>query len=252
MYALEDLHVRAEGTGRIVEAYAAVFNSRTEVVDQDGHYNETLPPTSFDRTIQHKAPSGFGVLFNHGRTVDGTPSDIGTVPIGVPLEVRADERGVFTATRYLDNPLADHVLDAIKAGAIRAQSFSGRFTKSSKGWPDGRGRSALPVITRHEVDMREYGPAVFAAYKDAAILGTRAEQFVMELLAKPHEDRLAWLEQFEGFTTPLPADPGTLTGTPVEGPAGQTEDPQPKGLHSARSIPLRARIHAARIVRGIE
>ncbi len=36
------------------------------------------------------------------------------VPIGVPVEVRADERGVFTATRYLNNPLADHVLDAIK------------------------------------------------------------------------------------------------------------------------------------------
>jgi phage head maturation protease len=82
------------------------------------------------------------VLFNHGRTVDGAPNPAATLPIGVPLEVRADERGVFTATRYLDNPLADHVLDAIKAGAIRAQSFSGRFTKSVRSYPGGRGRGS--------------------------------------------------------------------------------------------------------------
>jgi HK97 family phage prohead protease len=169
-YKVEDLHVRSDGSGRVVEAYAAAFRSRTEVYDQDGHYQEELAPTSFAKTIAEKAPTGFGVLFNHGRTVDGGPNPAATMPIGVPLEVRSDERGVYTVTRYLDNPLADQVFDAIKAGAIRAQSFSGRFIKSTRSRPSG---SRLPLITRHEVDMREYGPAVFAAYADAAILGTR-------------------------------------------------------------------------------
>jgi HK97 family phage prohead protease len=177
----------------VVEAYAAAFDVRSEIMDQDGHYFETLGRTSFDRTIQHKGPTGFGVLFNHGLTVDGAPNPAATLPIGVPLEVRADERGVFTATRYLDNPMADHVLDAIKAGAIRAQSFSGRFTKSVRSYPGGRGRGVLPLITRNEVDMREYGPAVFAAYKEAAILGTRAETFVRALAgyAAPTSARMA-------------------------------------------------------------
>lgn len=247
-YSLEDLHVRSDGSGRVVEAYAAAFDVRSEVMDQDGHYNEELTKTSFDRTIQHKGLK-FGVLFNHGRTIDGSPNPQATLPIGVPLEVQSDERGVFTATRYLDNPLADWVLSAVKDGAIRAQSFSGRFTKSVKSYPDGRGRSVLPLITRQEVDMREYGPAVFAAYEQAAILGTRAEEFVRALLTKSPDQQAEWLKQFEGLATPLP-DPATQTGTPppADGPA-KTDDP-PMG-HSARSS-LRSRIRAARIARGME
>lgn len=202
-YALDDLHVRSDGSGRIVEAYAAVFNTRTEIMDQDGHYKEELPPTSFNKTISLKhqpgKPSGFSVLFNHGRTIDGTPADSLTMPIGVPVEVRADDRGVFTATRYLDNPIADNVLNAIKAGAIRAQSFSGRFRNSVKSWPNGR--NELPLITRNEIEMREYGPAVFAAYVDAEILGTRTEMFVRTLLALPPDKRLDWLQQFDGLGT---------------------------------------------------
>lgn len=250
-YAVEDLHVRSDGSGRVVEAYAAAFDVHTEIVDQDGHYNETLTPASFNRTIGHKGPAGFGVLFNHGRTIDGTSTGSLTMPIGVPLEVKADGRGVFTATRYLDNPLANDVLDAIKQGAIRAQSFSGRFTKSTRSYPDGRSAGRLPLITRHEVDMREYGPAVFAAYKDAAILGTRAEQFIRMLLATPADERVLWLQQFEGLTTPLSlADPEALpVGTPVNaGPAELADDSRE---HSARSH-LRTHIRAARIARGME
>jgi HK97 family phage prohead protease len=188
------------------------------------------------------------VLFNHGRTIDGTPADSLTMPIGVPLEVKADERGVWTATRYLDNPLADQVLDAIKQGAIRAQSFSGRFRNSVRSWPNGRGRSALPVITRNEVEMREYGPAVFAAYKDAAILGTRAELFVRALLATPPDQRLSWLEQFEGLTTPVLDSEALDLGTPAPGSADPTDDARE---HSARSS-LRRHIRAARIARHME
>lgn len=227
-FRLDDLHVRADGgDGRTVEAYAAVFNTRTEIRDQDGHYNETLGGGSFTQTIKHRG-TGFGVLFNHGRTIDGTPSALGTMPIGVPLEVRADERGVFTVTRYLDNPLADQVLDAIKQGAITAQSFSGRFRKSARSWPDGRGGpTALPLVTRQEVEMREYGPAVFAAYDGAAILGTRAETFVRALLAVPAEGRLEWLESF--------------------GIEGEAPDVAPLAL---RARPLRDKIAAARRARG--
>lgn len=245
-YALEDVHVRSDGSGRIVEAYAAVFNDPAEIMDQDGHYHETLAPTSFSRTINAKKLN-FGVLFNHGRTVDGTPNPLATMPIGVPIEVRADSKGVFTATRYLDNPLANDVLDAIKNGAIRAQSFSGRFTKSAKSYPAGRGYGALPVITRHEVDMREYGPAVFEAYKGAAILGTRAEMFIRTLLETPADRRLDFLQQFEGLTTPDTDSEALTVGTPP-GPAETTDDP---GLAAHSALSLRSYIRAARITRGI-
>jgi HK97 family phage prohead protease len=240
--AVDDLHVVDDGDGRTVEAYAAVFDVPSEVTDQDGHYIEQNHKTSFNRTIQHKV-NKFGVLFNHGCTVAGTPAGELTMPIGVPLQVQADEKGVFTRTRYLDNPLADSVLKAIKAGALTAQSYSGRFLKSYRTYPGGRGRSALPLITRHEVDMREYGPAIFAQYPEAAIIGSRAElhgldelirgrqpfgsdpltQFVRTLLLLDEEQRLNFLQQFEITTPPTAAEPVT-TGTQAD-PDSQSEDP---------------------------
>jgi HK97 family phage prohead protease len=244
-YAVDDVHVRSDGSGRVVEAYAAVFNTRTEVMDQDGHYHEELAPGSFTTTIATRGLN-FGVLFNHGRTVDGEPNPSATMPIGVPIEVRADDRGVFTATRYLDNPLADQVLDAIKQGAVRAQSFSGRFRKSVRSYPAGRARSALPLITRHEVEMREYGPAVFAAYEGAAILGTRAEQVMRHLLAMPPDRAVQWLQQFEGLTTDA--------GQPGVPPLGTSREVAAAGIEPSRSDrpgSLRARIREARRDRGI-
>lgn len=251
MFTLEDLHVRSEGgDGREVEAYAAAWKDkngravRTEIRDQDGHYLEELLSTSFNRTISHRG-TDFGVLFNHGRTVDGAPNPAATMPIGVPLEIRTDERGVYTRTRYLNNPLADWVLDAIKQKAIRGQSFSGAFRKSVRSRPAD---SRIPLITRHEVEMREYGPAVFPAYADAMILGSRAEMFMRTLLATPADKRLDWLQQFE-LTTPE-LDPVGSDGTSTLEPAvASADDSQP---HSARSTPLAQRIRAERQRRGME
>jgi HK97 family phage prohead protease len=245
-YTLQDMHVRSDGGGRIVEAYAAVFDTQTEVMDQDGHYNEAVNKAAFTRTLQHKG-TNFGVLFNHGRTIDGEPNPAATMPIGVPLVVRADETGLYTETRYLDNPLADWTLDAIKQGAIKAQSFSGRFRRSIRSYPQGRSAGQLPLITRNEIEMREYGPAVFAAYTGAAILGTRSatDLFVRSLLAIPAgEKRLEWLQQFEGLDTLLTGDAEALPlGTP-NGLAEQTASDARK--HSARSVQMRERITAYR------
>jgi hypothetical protein len=171
------------------------------------------------------------------------------MPIAVPLEVQTDSNGVFTASEYLDNPLADWTLDAIKKGAIKAQSFSGRFMKSTKSRVNSR---TLPTIRRMEVDMREYGPAVFAAYTGANILGTRsadmADMFVRSLLAVRPEDRLDWLQQFEGAVTLETPDSTTNLGTPT-GPAdSKTVDSQSR---STSNRTLAQKIRAERIKRGI-
>lgn len=248
MYTLDDLTVRQDGTGRVVEAYAAVFNTPAEILDQDGHYFEELSPSAFNKTLQERSVGDFGVLFNHGRTVDGEPNPAATMPIGVPLEIKPDGTGLYTATRYLDNPLADQVLDAIKQGALRAQSFSGRFIKSAR-QPAARG-SALRTIVRQEVALREYGPAVFAAYSGAAILGTRADQFVRALLATPPDRRLEWLSQFEGLTT-LSEPEALTTGTPADG-AASTDEPPAVAEHSGRSLSVASRAKAWRITHGVE
>lgn len=249
LYGVSDIHVRSDGSGRVVEAYAAIFGERTEIMDIDGHYMEQIGTGAFTRTL-NKGPFRNPVMFNHARTIEGAPNPVATMPIGVPEEVKTDEKGLFTVTRYLDNPLADQVLDAIKNGAIRAQSFSGKFRKQFKSYPDGRGRTALPLIERTEIELREYGPAVFAAYEGAAILGTRQlTTFVRSLLAMPEEDALVWLRQFEGL------DSHSETSNPVvDSPddSGNVEKAEDTGNSlSDRSRQMRERIERFRQNHGL-
>lgn len=176
-FPLEDIKIRSGGDGRTVEAYAAVFNQDVPISDQDGRYSERIDPSAFDKTIAERG-TRFGVLFNHGMTTYGTPSDRGSMPIGVPLEVRADARGLLTVTRYNKTPLAEETLEAINSRSITAQSFQGSFIRSDKMKPRGgfRANSAgvLPTVTRQEIKLKEYGPTPFPAYEGATIVGVRA------------------------------------------------------------------------------
>lgn len=176
-FPLEDIKIRAGGDGRTVEAYAAVFGQEVPISDADGRYLERIDPAAFNKTIADKG-TRFSVLYNHGMTIYGTPSDVGSMPIGTPLEVRADARGLLTVTRYNNTPLAEAALEAIKSDGLRAQSFAGSFVRSDRARPRGGFRpdasGALPVVTRQEINMREYGPTPFPAYSEAAILGVRA------------------------------------------------------------------------------
>lgn len=234
-FAFEDIAIRADGGGRTVEAYAAAFNVPAEIKDADGHYHEVLAPGSFTKTIADNG-TRFGVFYNHARTIYGTPDGALSVPIGVPEHVEQDDRGVFTVTRYLDNPLADSVLDGIKQRAIRGQSFSGRFIKSTR---SRGGRGELPTITRTEVAMREYGPTVFPAYAEAAILGTRSVASFLDEIARMGEDDRDRLRQMLGLATPL--EPAESVATSSE--AGVADEPH---MHSARQIHNRIRARARR------
>lgn len=187
------------------------------------------------------------MFYNHARTLDGTPAGELSLPVAVPIDIRTDDRGGWNAARYLDNPLADAVLSGIKAGAIRGMSYSGRYVKSTRSWPDGRGRGALPLIVRHEIALREMGPTAIPAYAGAEILGHRAELFLRALLAADPSERLRLIQQYEGLE-PLLRESDGPRGTPV-GAAAQADEP---AHHSARPMPLRTRIRAARIARGME
>lgn len=176
-FPLEDIKIRSGGDGRTVEAYAAVFGQEVPISDQDGRYLERIDPAAFNKTIADKG-NRFSVLYNHGMTIFGTPSDSGSMPIGVPLEVQADSRGLRTLTRYNKTPLGEATLEAISSGSLTAQSFAGTFVRSDKMKPSGgfRANSAgeLSLVTRQEINLREYGPTPFPAYSEAAIVGVRS------------------------------------------------------------------------------
>lgn len=256
-FPLEDIHVRAGGDGRTVEAYAAVFDTPTEIHDQDGHYNEVIDRRAFDRTLNQLAPAGsrtnwrVGVLYNHGRTLFGTPSERGAMPIGTPVEIKADSRGLLTVTRYNKTELADEVLENIREGSISAQSFSGGFlrsdpTRSPRGGyrPDASGK--LRTVRRQEIALREYGPTPFPAYPDAAVVGVRAEQVARLLADLPSDEREQLVEMLR-TGTPLDSPQGEppagppAAGDPAPGPAA--EDPPSEG-HSARQKIAWAKVRA--------
>jgi HK97 family phage prohead protease len=258
--ALDDIRIRAGGTGRTVEAYAAIFDEPAEIVDQDGHYYEMNDRTAFNRSIAHHQGS-FPVVYHHGMTLAGTPSERGSVPIGVSTEVRVDKHGVLTVSEYGRTPLADEVLEQIRLGSVKAQSYGGRFVRSDPRRPSGGFRKGadgrLRTVTRLEVAMREFGPTPFPAFAGAAITGIRAQQVLGALLTAPADRRAALLDQLDQFdhlATPLDeVDSAEVdaTGTPDDPDSAEpaTDDPAPR--HS-RSIPLSMRIRAARIARGWE
>lgn len=194
---IEDVSVRSDSEGRIIDAYAAVFNTRQEIRDHEGHYLEELTPTTFERTLQQRA-GRLQFMFNHGKTLYGTPSERFSMPLGVPIEVRADGRGLFTSSRFANTELADEVLELVETGAIRGMSFSGAFLKSRSGGRDPE--SGLPVKIRTETALREYGPTPFPAYQDARIeqvrheiddllCGTDIETIAAHLAERPETER---------------------------------------------------------------
>ena len=187
IYSLEDIHIiRSEqgGDGRVVEAYAAVFGQEAEIHDHEGHYIEVIEPSAFNRAIDHasRARGGFAssvkVLWNHGRDLSGNPSDRFSMPIGVPVHIAAEARGVLTRTRYSETPLADEVLENIRNGSITAQSFVGPIMRSDpqlrrgdQHRPGSDGK--LRTVRRTELGLRDYGPVLWPAYSGAEILGVR-------------------------------------------------------------------------------
>jgi HK97 family phage prohead protease len=239
-FPLEDIAIRSGGDGRTVEAYAAVFDHPVEITDGQGTYMERIAKTAFDRTIGQRG-TNFGVFYNHARTIHGQSSDMFSLPIGRPEEVREDARGLVTVTRYNDTPLARQVLESIRNGDIRGQSFSGRFVSSTPAPPKigiygANVNGDLTTVTRTEVAMVEYGPTPFPAYDEAAILGVRA---MLSSLLTP--------EQLEHLLALATRDSGSDEGNHHLAPAGSVAVDPPDG-HSVRQWTAEQQALAARIL----
>jgi phage head maturation protease len=254
--ALDDIRIRKGGSGRVVEAYAAIFDEPAEIVDLDGHYIEVNARGAFNQTIKRNG-GRFPVVYHHGMTLAGTPSERGSVPIGVSTDVTIDAKGVLTVAEYGTSELADEVLDAIRMGSIRAQSYGGHFIKSDpmlragqrfRPGVDGK----LRTVRRLEVQMREFGPTPFPAFTGAAITGVRADLALAALIAAPAGRRMALLDQLSPPLEENEEPDSDDTGTP--GPDGAQRVPdqteEPPSMPSARS--LHARIRAFKIAKGLE
>jgi len=170
------------GSGRVVEAYAAVFEVPAEIRDHEGHYVETIDGGAFHeviRTIHPDRNGGFWnatCLYNHGMTVHGTPAERFSLPAGLPRWISAEGKGLLTRTEYANTPLGEELLELVNMGALRSQSFTGGIIRST---PMLRGPGdrypEMTRVRRMQLGLREYGLTPFAAYSGAEVLGVRMQ-----------------------------------------------------------------------------
>jgi uncharacterized protein len=219
-----EILTRAKGhpDGRTVEAYAAVFDTEQEILDEHGHYREKLARTSFNKTLKDGAVRRAMCLYHHGfNVVDQKPNPLGQVPIGNPLEIKTDGKGLLTITRYNRSALADAVLESISNGDIKGQSFRGPiFNSTPQRIPRIRRGDPLPLVTRMELGLRDYGPTPNPYYEGATILAVRARELFTSFRALDDEEQAELFRMMLAATQgnePAPVD--TTTAEPAAGPA---------------------------------
>lgn len=241
-FPLEGIEIltRAKGgDGRTVEAYASVFDVPTEIHDEHGHYNERIHRSAFNMTINSGAAAHALCLYNHGMSVvDGRPDSLAQVPLGTPLEIRPDGRGLRTLTRYNKSALAESVLESIKNDDITAQSFRGRIFRSDpQQVPRVRRGQPLPTVTRMELGLTDYGPTPRPYYEGASIVAVRSVRQIASDLAGLDETERA--ELIRMLSTTRRPGPESVPATDIL--SAGTEEPRE---HSGRMRILRLRAEA--------
>lgn len=216
-----------DATGRMVDAYAAVFGQPSEILDEHGHYIEEVDRSAFNKRLADLSRSRSGlrdvaVLYNHAKTLHGTPSEAFSVPVGHPSAIRADGHGLLTSTHYTSN--GERILQGIKDGDFTGHSFTGRiFRRDPSRVPRVARGGNLPRVRLLELGLAEYGPTPSPFYADAQLVGVRSQFFPGQ-----HLDEAA------GYEPPLPSGAGS-------------EEP-PQALRSADE--LRRQIRRALVVRS--
>lgn len=189
--ALDDLSVRAgritcdtcgrDATGRIIDAYAAVFDQETEIVDGRGHYLESIDPVAWNKRLADVSRSRLGlrdvgVFYHHGMTLMNTPSELGSHPVGHPMTIRADTHGLITSTHYGTSDVAQRTFTDLVEGNLTGHSFTGRIVVSDPPVvPRASRAGGLPRVRLRELGLAEYGPTPLPFYTGAQMVGVRAQ-----------------------------------------------------------------------------
>jgi uncharacterized protein len=226
---LLDLEVK----GRTVTAYAAVFGQPAEIRDGHGHYMEEIGRSAFNKSAKETGLKA-GVFYNHGMTIHGTPSDLYSIPLGVPLSVTPDAKGLLTVSRYNNTATADAVLEAIRDGGVKGHSFTGKIFRSNpERMPRTTRGGELPRVVRTELGLREYGPTPFPAYSQAEITAVRSIAPFGLGAVLSDDERARLLYELLMRTTQLPAP-----GASVTSPEADPVEPIAERDHSERNRDL--------------
>lgn len=135
---------------RIVEGYASTYDE-----DQVG---DIVMPGAFRKSLQERFPAGkIKLLWQHSE------------PLGVPIEMYEDSKGLYVKCRVSRTQLGDDALQLVKDGVID------RF---SIGFSIPRGKATIEEGTDirriHEVKLYEVSLVTFAANEAAVLTAVKA------------------------------------------------------------------------------
>lgn len=148
---LEPAELKADFKGRVIEGYAATFNN----VDLVG---DVVMPGAFDKTIAERQPRKLiKVFLDH------------VIPVGMPLTIRPDSRGLHTTSKISAVPEGDKCLQFVEDGLCAHMSFAYDVVTRELIHQE----SGEPIRRLLELKLYEYGPVHWPANEQAEILGMK-------------------------------------------------------------------------------
>lgn len=139
----------ADGDEMILEGYASVFNSETDL----GAFREVIKPGAFDGVMDNDVRA----LINHdpnlvlGRTTNGT------------LELSVDERGLKYKVKLGNQTFARDFYESVKRGDISQSSFA--FTIDEQSWNEERTVRSIDKVRT----LLDVSPVTYPAYSAATV-----------------------------------------------------------------------------------
>jgi HK97 family phage prohead protease len=145
------IEVRAQPESRVIEGYAAVFETPTDM----GNYLEEIASGAFDGADDTDVVA----LFNHDANYPLARTSNGT------LELSSDARGLFYRFEAPDTTFGNDLLKMVRSGLIAQSSFA--FTIRKDNWMQEAGMK--PKRRIEQVDMLfDVSPVTYPAYKETS------------------------------------------------------------------------------------
>lgn len=133
---------------RTFEGYASTFGN----IDQAG---DIIMPGAFTKTIQERFPTGsIKILWQHYD------------PLGMPVEIREDEKGLYVKGKISKTRLGDEALELMRDGVVNQMSIG--FTIVKADYDEETGNRII-----REVKLWEFSPVTFPANEKAVITAVK-------------------------------------------------------------------------------
>ncbi len=157
---------------RIIEGYASIFDN----VDLGG---DMVVRGAFEKTIAERGPAGQNLIKVFWWHQD---------PIGYPLDIREDEKGLWTRARISKTPRGDEALTLARDGVAAHMSFAYDVV----GEPEIDEKDGQEIRILRELKLYEFGPVIWPMNEAAVVTAAKAKYGVPPKVEDGRE--LVWID----------------------------------------------------------